>query len=132
MSHKKESQLELEEKDDYVPYVPIRQRKEAQYERIASRYNQRLPAATAQTDTRDRLQTTRDHKQRADSDEASEEDTTVGPRSNVNLVEQAVELRKQQMELGIYRVFTDSLTSLRLISFFTNKQDWRRLKRKNY
>ncbi|KAI9590809.1 P-loop containing nucleoside triphosphate hydrolase protein [Syncephalis fuscata] len=105
MSHEKQMHQTSavdEEEDDYVPYVPVRKRKEAQYERIASRYSQRLPITT-KNDTSDRSRTSRgndNNRRTADTESDEEGDTTAGPRANVKLVEQAAEIRKRQMQTG--------------------------------
>ena len=98
-----------ESDDDYVPYVPVRKRKEAQYYRLASRYSQRRPvAAHDDAGGRSRAGWGGDNGRRpAESGSDDEGDTTAGPRANVKLVEQAAELRKQQLERGKCGVATD-------------------------
>ncbi|RKP07822.1 P-loop containing nucleoside triphosphate hydrolase protein [Thamnocephalis sphaerospora] len=80
----------VEDADDYVPYVSVRQRKMAQRERIAQRYNHRMPAANQEAAPK-RSSGAEDNVDDAERTAA----ITAGPKSNVKLVDQAVELRQR-------------------------------------
>ncbi|KAJ3159471.1 hypothetical protein HDU86_001789 [Geranomyces michiganensis] len=66
----------FEADDDYVPYVPVRERRADKYRKIAS--TRRRPHGD----------------QTSSEDEAVDDTPKAGPRSNVALIDQAAELRK--------------------------------------
>lgn len=69
----------LEDDDDYVPYVPIKQRREAKFQKLVSQ--RRLP----------------EQQNLAEADEEIEDSHKAGPKANVSLIDQAVEVKKQKM-----------------------------------
>ncbi|CAI2191247.1 1308_t:CDS:2 [Funneliformis geosporum] len=77
-SLKRKKVLDLEE-DEYVPYVPIKQRREVKLQKLASQ--RRLP----------------DSQKDSEVDDEIEESVKAGPKANVSLIDQAVEVKKQKM-----------------------------------
>ncbi|CAG8502723.1 2765_t:CDS:10 [Funneliformis caledonium] len=77
-SLKRKKALDLEE-DNYVPYVPIKQRREVKLQKLASQ--RRLPESQKDSEVDDEI----------------EESVKAGPKANVSLIDQAVEVKKQKM-----------------------------------
>ncbi|CAG8459231.1 19246_t:CDS:2 [Dentiscutata erythropus] len=69
----------LDDDDDYVPYIPIKQRREAKFQKLVSQ--RRLP----------------EQQNPAEVDEEIEDSHKAGPKANVSLIDQAVEVKKQKM-----------------------------------
>ncbi|CAG8624046.1 25887_t:CDS:10, partial [Racocetra persica] len=70
----------LEDDDDnYVPYIPIKQRREAKFQKLVSQ--RRLP----------------EQQNIVEVDEEVEDSHKAGPKANVSLIDQAVEVKKQKM-----------------------------------
>lgn len=68
--------------DDYVPYVPIKQRREAKFQKLASQRN--IPEPQKENEVDDEV----------------EELVRAGPKANVSLIDQAVEVKKQKLIEG--------------------------------
>ncbi|CAJ0760246.1 14969_t:CDS:10 [Entrophospora sp. SA101] len=76
---KADESLELDlEDDDYVPYVPIKQRREAKLQKLASQ--RRIPEPQKDKEV----------------EEEEEDSHKAGPKANISLIDQAVEVKKQK------------------------------------
>jgi hypothetical protein len=81
--------------DDYVPYIPIKQRREAKFQKLASQRHIPEP----QKDN--------------EADDEVEELVRAGPKANISLIDQAVEVKKQKLIEGkgiftfIYGLYSD-------------------------
>lgn len=87
---RKVDDLDLElDLDSYVPYVPIKQRREAKFQKLASQRN--IPEPQKENEVDDEV----------------EELVRAGPKANVSLIDQAVEAKKQKLIEGkeIFRIF---------------------------
>ncbi|CAB4395222.1 unnamed protein product [Rhizophagus irregularis] len=77
---RKVDDLDLElDLDSYVPYVPIKQRREAKFQKLASQRN--IPEPQKENEVDDEV----------------EELVRAGPKANVSLIDQAVEAKKQKL-----------------------------------
>ncbi len=79
MSSPKRKELDV---DDYVPYVPIKKRRESKLQKLASQ--RRIPEPQKDSEV----------------DDETEESVKAGPKANVSLIDQAVEVKKQKMIEG--------------------------------
>jgi hypothetical protein len=68
--------------DDYVPYVPIKQRREAKIQKLASQRH--IPEPQKDNEVDDEI----------------EELVKAGPKANISLIDQAVEVKKQKLLEG--------------------------------
>lgn len=71
--------IPLEDEDDYVPYVPIKQRKQAQFQQVTSKY---LRKPVEDEDI---------HRNSSTDDEM-----TAGPRAHESLIEQAMKMKEKE------------------------------------
>ncbi|CAG8524610.1 6878_t:CDS:2 [Cetraspora pellucida] len=69
----------VDDDDNYVPYVPIKQRREAKFQKLVNQ--RRLP----------------EQQNIVEADEEVEDSHKAGPKANVSLIDQAVEVKKQKM-----------------------------------
>ncbi|TPX31469.1 hypothetical protein SmJEL517_g05206 [Synchytrium microbalum] len=83
-------QEETQSPQEYVPYVPLKQRREAKAAKFASHISSTKRSATNPDEDDD------DHHQRNDQDDDNDTDKPAQARTNVSLIDQAAELRKQQ------------------------------------
>ncbi|KAI9230371.1 MAG: P-loop containing nucleoside triphosphate hydrolase protein [Piptocephalis tieghemiana] len=90
------SDQEREGEEEYVPYVPVAQRRAAKMQRLAHHLR---PGTTLSTPSSSRLSRTRGI-QNEGSPEPQETEPTVGPRSKVSLMDEAERLREEQGILG--------------------------------
>ncbi|CAG8643480.1 8255_t:CDS:2, partial [Racocetra fulgida] len=72
-----------DDNDNYVPYIPIKQRREAKFQKLVSQ--RRLP----------------EQQNIVEADEEVEDSHKAGPKANVSLIDQAVEVKKQKMLEGM-------------------------------
>ena len=68
--------------DKYVPYILIKKRRESKLQKLASQ--RRIPKPQKDSEV----------------DDETEESVKAGPKANVSLIDQAVEVKKQKMIEG--------------------------------